>query len=125
MAGSVAAGLARTGVGPGGPAARAGAVSPQQGSRSVVGDMRHHIVGYWVSWQWEWPRFGGFMVVGSEAASSKLVLQSCPSSLTGRDYQPTPAPVPAYSMLRYLGTWVWPEHLRSSGPLGALQSVLQ
>lgn len=38
------------------------------------------------------------MVVGAESASSKLDLQSCPSSLTGRDYQPTSP--------RYCGTWV-------------------
>lgn len=41
------------------------------------------------------------MVMESEEASWKLYLHSCPSSLTGRDYQPTPA---LFLPARYCGT---------------------
>lgn len=55
------------------------------------------------------------MVVGSEAASSKLFLQG---SLTGRDHQPTPAPrscLLGTAVPRYLGLALALEEPTSSG----------
>lgn len=73
-------------------------------------------MGYWVSWRWYWPRFGGFMVVGCEASSWKLDLQSCPKLHDRQGLSTSPRLAP-FLPARYCGLCLQhPPHLgRSAG----------